>query len=130
LRPEYVDPYDPSVLGEFKQDMVFCWGGLAAENLFTGQDPRKSGVEGGEKQTDDEAQAAILACNLAEAEGNPDKDSEYMDQTWATANDILRANWRAVQALATALLRNTELHGADVVKIVESAVGPRVGDPP
>jgi hypothetical protein len=60
-------------------------------------------------------------AKIAIADGIADEDVK-LTETWDTATKLLRRHWRAVTALAEALLLHLEIDGDEVQRIVAEAM--------
>jgi ATP-dependent Zn protease len=103
-----VDPYFTTRAGYasnqryIRKRGLFLYGGLAAEAIHFGKDPRP----------DTSADEQEIASLLYEADCASDEErSAYVERLWQEARDLLNANWLAVEALAHALLERNELNG-------------------
>jgi hypothetical protein len=95
-----------------RKRILLLWGGLAAEAIHYGRDSRR----------DASADEQEIAGLLYEADCAGDEDrSTYMDRLWCEAQAILAAHWRAVEALARALLERGELQGKSANRIMRLA---------
>ena len=103
------------LLKAVQQSIVLAYAGLAAEAVFTGQDPRKS-----EGTSFDENLIGVWASSMFDTD---DEESTwaFIEKCWRGAKRILRRDWQAMESLAVALLeQQDELDGPAVL----NAIGP------
>jgi hypothetical protein len=80
--------------------------------IHYGKDPRR----------DTSADEREIASLLFEADCASDEErSAYRDRLWRESKDLLNANWRAVEAMAHALLERNELSGRSAHRIMRAA---------
>lgn len=96
------------------EDWVRGYAGLAAEAVYTGQDPRKKVAT-----SQDEAFIAnsVTACVDVD---DPEAVWSLIEKAWKRSIRILRKNWWAVEAVAEALLREQELDHRGFLSVISS----------